>query len=283
MINSNDSPRAKTRGVALAELAAGGALAIAVGSTAGSGSVATEFVTSANAQETPTVSTVVPQTATADEAFKSVSDIQGIFSWNQGVVASNATLARSLYGASAVLCSSQSGDLETADGQAETIDQILVTGDVSNSFTAEVSEYEQKAPMRTTLGCTCMGNPADGRASANADVAGFRLIALIEDAQPADDANTITFVCSDGYEVSLPLRYVEQHYSIIVTQVNGENAADAVGCANQLWLGSTSARSYARNIVEIRITAEAEPPLAPGMSEDANQPNVGVLEGTAQE
>ena len=68
-------------------------------------------------------------------------------------------------------------------------------------------------------GCTCFGNPTDGRASANADVAGFRLSALIDEAAPVEGANTITFTSRDGYQVTLPLQYVMQRYSLIVTTV----------------------------------------------------------------
>ena len=59
-------------------------------------------------------------------------------------------------------------------GKPAAIDFIEVTGDVENAFTASVADFEQKAPMRKIMGCTCFGNPTDGRASANADVAGFR-------------------------------------------------------------------------------------------------------------
>ena len=72
-----------------------------------------------------------------------------------------------------------------------------------------------------------------------------------------------------------------QRYSLMVTTVNDEDAADAVGCANQLWLGGTSARSFARDVVSISITKEAEPPAAPGSGASGAVPNVGVTEGIA--
>jgi DMSO/TMAO reductase YedYZ molybdopterin-dependent catalytic subunit len=134
------------------------------------------------------------------------------------------------------------------------------------------------------MGCTCAGNPAGGRASANAEVSGFRLSALIDAAVPDEGVNTITFISRDGYRESLPLSYVKQRYSIIVTAINGESASDAVSCANQLWLGSTSARYFTQDIVAIELTKEQTPPPAPGSMERditakelTNQPNVGVL------
>lgn len=221
---------------------------------------------------------------------ETVTNIQGVFNWNQDSVVDNTTLKKVLYQSAAHLCGSSaesanvlvdlsgSNSIEK-DTQIEGIEYIEVRGNVNNAFTASVEEFSQKAPIKKIMGCTCYGNPADGRASVNAAVSGFKLAALVEEAEPAADANTITFVSSDGYKVSLPLSYVMQRYSIIVTNINDESAVDAVGSANQLWLGNTSARSFARDIVAIEITSEANPPAAPGVSDDANLPNVGVTGG----
>ena len=65
--------------------------------------------------------------------------------------------------------------------------------------------------------------------------------------------------------------------SAIVTGINGEAVSSAVGSGNQLWLGSVSARYFARDIVRIDITAESEVPEIPQSPADVNQPNVGVL------
>ena len=58
-----------------------------------------------------------------------------------------------------------------------------------------------------------------------------------------------------------------------------------MGGTNQLWLGSTSARYFTRDVVEIRVSCEDEaniPPI-PGTPEAGdsrtNLPNVGVLNG----
>lgn len=218
----------------------------------------------------------------------SIKNVQGTFSWDQGASTDNATLKRNLYSASKTLCGVHGNLAELAGGaesatadaaQTGPIDTIAVTGDVGCALSASVDEYITKAPVKRMLGCSCIGNPANGRASANAQVKGFRLAALLADAQVADDANTITFTSRDGYQVALPLSYVMQRYSIIVTQVNGESMEDALGCENQLWLGNTSARSFARDIVSIEVTHEDTPPAAPGASDAANQPNVGVTDG----
>ena len=213
--------------------------------------------------------------AGAEQVQKTISQVLGFFSWNQDVATSTEDLAKNLYEASDYLCGAGAAE-GLAPGSAELGETIAVGGDVGMAFSASIAEFEKQAPVRKVMACTCNGNPADGRASANAQVSGFELKALIEAAQPVDGANTITFTCADGYQVALPLSYVAQRYSIIVTGVNGEASSDAVGCANQLWLGSTSARSFARDIVAVDITKEANPPAAPGAA--AATPNVSVLD-----
>lgn len=217
------------------------------------------------------------RTIAIEGANETIEHVQGTFAWNQDVATDNETLARTLYEGSAYLCGAQSAEAPGA-GQtgAASIASIRVKGDVNHAFTASIDEFCQKAPMKKVMGCTCAGNPADGRASANAEVGGFQLSALIDEAEPVEGANTITFTSADGYEVALPLRYVTQRYSLIVTTVNGDAADSAIGCSNQLWLGSTAARSFARDVVEVSITKEAEPPAAPGAPTGANTPNVGV-------
>lgn len=283
-MRTNESSARLAGRIAIGSVAAAASLGLGV---AGQGALAGEAVPSIAGMPTPSEAAASVEQATT-QTTKVIHDIQGTFAWDQGVQTSTTTLARNLYGASRVLCGSQvdeagAGGLapeagEAAEAAAE-ITEIAVSGDVATSYMASVEELEEQAPVKATLGCTCAGNPADGLASANAAVEGFELQALIAAAQPLEGANTITFVCADGYEVAMPLFYVQQHRGIVVTALNGERAVQAVGCANQLWLGSTSARSFARDIVEIRITAEENPPAAPGVSDEANQPNVGVVAG----
>jgi len=204
-----------------------------------------------------------------------IPNIKGIFNYNQGVSASNEQLARNIFKATDVLCGTRA--VETPDEAA--ITALQVTGAVGKEFFAQVADYNKNAPVKKIMGCTCKGNPAGGLASANAEVSGFRLAALIRDAEPSEGANAITFISQDGYRVTLPLFYVLQHNATIVSFVNGENTSEAVGCSNQLWLGSTSARYYAQNIVAIEISKQAQDPPAPGTPEFANLPNVGVFAG----
>ncbi len=203
-----------------------------------------------------------------------VAHVSGQFYWNQKVSANNQQLRDRLYKASDFLCEKIEG------AEVGVITGIRVQGLVGNEFTADVAEYTKKAPATKILGCTCLGNPIDGRATANVQVEGFRLEQLIADAQLAEGVNTITFIAADGYRVSMPLTYVTQRYSIIVTVVNGEELSEAVGCSNQLWLGNTAARAYVQNIAAIEFSAEDVLPTAPGKP-GADAPNVGVTNGVA--
>lgn len=210
-----------------------------------------------------------------------LDNVEGVFSWDQGVNVDNETLARTLYEGSRYLCEGQGVEGAGAVDENGTVTQIAVKGAVAHAFMADVAEYNEKAPIKRVLGCTCKGNPADGRASANAEVAGFMLRALVEDAAPVEGVNAITFTSADGYAVTLPYNYVMQRFSIIVSQVNGEDAAEAIGCSNQLWLGSIAARAFVRDVVSIEFSVLDEEPAVPSTPKNVNQPNIGVQEGVA--
>lgn len=221
--------------------------------------------------------------ASASDDAQSVRNIQGIFTWDQNAVSDNAVLKRAIYdSASKYVCAAHeslanlNGEIEAAQAQSGEIAAIRISGDVRHPSMRTIEDNLEEAPITTVLGCTCAGNPADGRASANASVTGFALKTLIDKAEPANEANAITFISQDGYEVSLPLSYVMQRHSIIVTEVNGAAIDETLGCQNQLWLGATAARAFVQDVVEIRITSEEVAPAAPG-TEGYNQPNIGIL------
>ena len=211
----------------------------------------------------------------------------GVFSYSQDAVASPQELARAFGGVDRVLCGAGEG-LEAAEAPGQGQDaaqwQITVGGDgVEAAYTASLGDLAQDGSYRAVMGCTCLGNPADGRATANADVCGVTLSSILDKAGLAEGANTVTFVAADGTEESLPLSYVLQRMSLIVYEAGGEPLANSMGGVNPLWLGATAARYFTRDVVEIRVEARdaADVPAAPGTPEagDAyvNRPNVGVL------
>lgn len=218
-----------------------------------------------------------------------LASVEGTFSFTQGQVTPTAQIARTLGGADKVLCGASTEALPSNQQVvSDAADwQITVDGDgVQSSLTATIGDLAQTGTQSTVMGCSCAGNPADGRATANAAVTGVSVYQLLETAGGVtNEANAITFVSSDGYEVTLPLTYVLQRASMIVYQLNGEPLSASVGGTNQLWLGSTSARYFASDVVEVRVTCEDEVPAIPGSPASgdhaSNVPNVGVTAGVS--
>ncbi len=231
-------------------------------------------------QRTPIVEQAVNRVATQVRTDKVV----GQFGFDQTTLTSNAAIKSAFAGTNAFLCNSLAG----TDEASVPIDQwtIKVDGDVSSAFTATLGDLADDNALTVQMGCACAGNGADQRVVANAEVTGVTLMDIMRQAGVGSDANTVTFTSSDGYQVSLPLSYVKQRYSLIVYSVNGEPLENSMGGTNQLWLGSTSANYFARDITGITFEARdaADVPAAPGTAQAgdsyANSPNVGVLQGS---
>lgn len=227
--------------------------------------------------------------ATAEQAVETVAgaqvkvaDVQGEFAYDQTTLTSNDQIKRAFVGADAVQCGGQ-----VAPGESVPADQwqITVGGDVQNEFTATLDELAQKNAISVVMGCACAANGADQRQAANANVTGVTLMSLIGRAGLDADVNTVTFTTADGYSVSLPLSYVKQRYTLIVYDINGEPLESSMGGTNQLWLGGTSAKYFARDITGITFTHEEKVPAAPGTAEAgdtyANAPGIGVTASEA--
>ncbi len=209
-------------------------------------------------------------------AAEKPSQVQGVFSYTQAEVTPVDTIARVMGDAPAYLCGAEAaGGIGAADAR-----QISVGGDVERPCIVSLDDVTGDEMVHAVLGCSCAGNPADGRASVNAEVAGITVRSLFERAGATEDVNTVVFSSADGYEVALPLNYVLQRYSLIVSSVNGEPVNNTMGGSNQLWLGSTSARYFARDIASVSFEARQTPPPAPGSKDAgdayANVPNVSL-------
>lgn len=229
----------------------------------------------------------VPETAATEQVSAAVQDTQvklaevvGTFGFDQTTMTPNAQIKHAFQGADEYLCGTQAGTAMAS----QPLDQwtLTVGGDVDNAFTATLDELADDGALTVQMGCACAGNGADMRTAANAEVTGVRFIDIMNQAGVAADANTVTFTTTDGYQVSLPLSYVKQRYTLVVFAVNGEPLENSMGGTCQLWLGSTSAKYFARDIVAIDFSHEQTPPPAPGTADAyANTPNVGVTGGVA--
>ncbi len=213
----------------------------------------------------------------------SVPAVTGSFSFTQSEVASNDWLFRNLAEGSRYLCGATSSAAASKVDAGEWL--LTVDGNVGRTVSATVSEVAQDVEMRSVvMGCSCLGNPADGRASANALVKGLPVDAVVALAEPEAAANTVVFTSADGYQVALPLEFLDANECLLVFDVNGSELEESVGGTNQLWLGSTPASYFARDVVGITVETRGVPPVDPLSAEsqrmwDANLPNVGVLLG----
>ena len=156
--------------------------------------------------------------------------------------------------------------------------EIAITGDVASPYAITMEEVAEKGSASSIMGCSCAGNPAAGVATVNAEVTGPSIAALVDEASPAADANALTFVSADGSEVTVPLWYVYTRPALVAYQIDGEPLVDTIGATNQVWIGSTAANYFTRDVVEIRVAALDEEPAVPGDGvEYANVPNVSVV------
>ena len=199
---------------------------------------------------------------------------QGTFAFDQATITPNASIATTFRSATKVLCNA------TDDfAQVNPLEwKLAVSGDVDNEFVAPVDELANESAVKQTMTCTCGGNPADGRAIVTAEVKGIPVTYLLDRAGARAGVNTVTFVASDGTQVSMPLAYAVAHHAVISYEVNGEDLSASVGGNNQLWLTGTSANYFVRDIVEVRVSAEDVVPANPGEDMDyPNSPNVGIV------
>ncbi len=219
-------------------------------------------------------------------AVVSADKVEGTFSFTQGMVDGVESIAANLASASKHLCGSGA---ESGQTQAVPFDEwtVSVNGNVENAFSATLPELAEKGAAQLTMGCSCAGNPADGLASANAEVYGATVASIIAEARPAGSVNTVVFTGADGYQVAVPLFYVQQRYSVLAFNLNGEPLANSMGGANQLWLGSTAASYFAQDVVEITFESRQTPPPTPGTAEAgdayANVPNVSIVQASTSE
>lgn len=209
--------------------------------------------------------------------FVGISEVQGTFSYDQETITPNEVIKSVFQKATAALCDAAS-ELTVAEAEDWS---ITVSGDVEQSYTATLGELAEEDEGIMVMGCTCVSNGAGGPASVNAQVTGVPLANIIARALPSADANTVTLVSEDGYEASLPLSYVMSRSAVVTYEINGEDLSESVGGTNQLWIDSTAAKYFTRNIVEVKVTHEEVVPAAPGSEEASdgeyvNRPNAGI-------
>ena len=234
---------------------------------------------------TPILADASDEVAIAMPRIK-VHNLQCRFSYSQEGVTPIEQIARNIGGTSAILCGDGHGSTRRDAEGADALDwEIEVTGAVANPFRSTLRNLVDDAALRRVMSYTCANNPADGRATANADVTGVPLDLMMDRASVDESANVVRFVAEDGYSMDMPLDYARQHVSMIAYRLNGEPLVRSIGATNQLWMGATSARYFVRDVVRIELLSlpASQIPASPGTLEAGdiieNRPNVGVLEG----
>ena len=138
-------------------------------------------------------------------AFVKADASEGQFAWDQTTITPNSVIKEVFRAATSALCNA-TNDL-AVDNPLQW--RLAVSGDVDNAFTATVDELAQEQAVQQTMTCSCGGNPSDGKAIITAEVKGIPVNYLAGRAGAHSDANTITFVSSDGTEVAMPLAFTE--------------------------------------------------------------------------
>ena len=216
----------------------------------------------------------VESAAASASAAAEADAAEGAFAYDQTTITPNSIIRDVFQRATAALCNAT--DDFAVSNPLEW--KIAVSGDVDQAFTAAVDDLASESSVKQVMTCTCGGNPADGAAIITADVKGIPVSYLLDRAEARSGVNTLTFVSSDGTELAMPLGYVVGRHGVISYEINDEDLSASVGGNNQLWMTRTPANYFIRDIVEIRITSEANPPANPGEEMDfPNSPNVGIL------
>lgn len=222
-----------------------------------------------------------PAEVSADTGVVYLEKVDGSFQFTQDQVNSNKEIQKFIGDASKYMCQNKAVNDEVTMAEDWT---ITIQGDVQNTITANYEELLNSDEVQKVLmACICKANPADGVAAINAEVSGLPFSTLLSMAAPEAGANTVVFTSADGYSIALPMDHVINHGGLIVFDINGAPLVDSIGGMNQLWMGSTSANYFARDIVSITLEVRDEAPAAPGTPEAgddyANLPNVGIAFG----
>lgn len=260
------------------------AVALSASALMAIGGIGTTFATAAtaDADQVDGAAQAVAHGVSNDTFIVKETQVNGQFAFTQSAVTENQDLKRFVSEASKYLCNAST---MMANEGAEVEDwAINVRGAVENPTSMSLADFRESGRVESlVMGCSCMGNPVDGRATGNAEVNGIPLAEMLNEAGVEAEANTLVVTSSDGYEIALPMSYVLQRNAIIAFAVNDETLVESVGGVNQLWLGSTPASYFARDVIAIELQARQTPPPSPTSDEAradlGTLPNIGVLYG----
>ena len=182
-----------------------------------------------------------------ETAYDTVANVEGKFSFSQDVVSPSDDVFN-IFG-TAVTGACAKPAFVTENSKADYL--INISGKLTKAYSVNLTDLKN-AEENDLMLCAC----ATGVAAANAAITGISLKNVISMADIAADVNTISVIGSDGYKVSLPLRYALDQNAMIVYGVNGE----AIPSGTQLWVPNTVAHYFVRDVVDLVLTAEESEP-----------------------
>ena len=187
--------------------------------------------------------------AEAERDFKKIHHVEGYFTFNQDTVSPTDDVFNIFGTAVTAMCASPS--FATANTDDFETYYFNVGGDIKQQYSVRLKDVADKSESRV-LKCSC----ATSSALANAQVLGVPLSAVIRMDELEDGVNTVTVRGADGFGLDMPLKYALEKRALIVYKVNGED----VPSGTQLWMPSTVARYFTRNVASIELTARDEEP-----------------------
>lgn len=182
-------------------------------------------------------------------AYDEIANVKGEFVYDQNVITPGDEVFN-LFGTVATAMCARPGF--AFDDVHEEQYFINVGGSVQKIQTVSLDELKKQNSESRILKCSC----ATGEAVANAQVVGVPLKNIMQMVDVADEANTLTVTGADGYNVSVPLSYALDRDAIFVYQVGEKPIPTGV----QLWIPKSVARYFARNVVDIEFSAQAQTP-----------------------
>lgn len=183
-------------------------------------------------------------------SYDKVASVNGVFSYTQDVM-SPASDIFNLFGTAATgVCAKPNFAFATAQSDEEYF--INIGGSIKKDQTISLAQLKREGGTNRTMVCSC----ATSASVAQASITGARVADLLKLAEVEEEANTISFISADGYKSSLPLKYVLEKDALLVYDVCGEGNPTGV----QVWMPSTVARYFTRQVAEIELSCEENVP-----------------------
>lgn len=260
------------------------ALSLAMGGVtlmAGAGAYAAPAVM-AQEEKTDAVSDLAKETGAvisledrAEETYTKVANVTGDFSCSQEVMVPSDEVFNLFGTAATAMCAKPGFAFEEADTETY---YVNVKGNLKKGATVSLKELKEKNPETTNMVCSCSSSAS----VAQVQVTGVPVSSIIEMAELEENVNTVTFKSADGYGIPMPLSYVLEKEALLVYQVNGKDINASQGGPVQVWMPSTVAKYFTRQVVEIELTAEEEVPAVMGL-EDEQRAKVSIVNRVSNE